>query len=156
MTADDIAADYGDVARLQVIRDAVFLAHHGQIVGRERLHLETIIAQVVGIRLAAAALRVLVKGQVPPSWCGFSAQRGDTGRYADQGDDTGPADQHRYERPAARFVIRHIDYRPDRKSTRLNSSHLVISYAVFCLKKKKKNNYHINLNKQKTKTTQYN
>src|SRR5256885_10848405 len=36
----------------------------------------------------------------------------------------------------------------DRKSTRLNSSHLVISYAVFCLKKKKKNevtafNYYI-------------
>src|SRR5205807_3976977 len=28
----------------------------------------------------------------------------------------------------------------DRKSTRLNSSHLVISYAVFCLKKKKKSN----------------
>src|SRR2546426_6662852 len=30
--------------------------------------------------------------------------------------------------------------KPDRKSTRLNSSHLVISYAVFCLKKKKKIN----------------
>src|SRR5438034_8101454 len=29
--------------------------------------------------------------------------------------------------------------RQDRKSTRLNSSHTVISYAVFCLKKKKKN-----------------
>src|SRR2546426_9175830 len=29
--------------------------------------------------------------------------------------------------------------RLDRKSTRLNSSHLVISYAVFCLKKKKNN-----------------
>src|SRR5256885_12452305 len=28
----------------------------------------------------------------------------------------------------------------DRKSTRLNSSHLVISYAVFCLKKKNKDN----------------
>src|SRR5688572_31788869 len=28
---------------------------------------------------------------------------------------------------------------PDRKSTRLNSSHSQISYAVFCLKKKKKN-----------------
>src|SRR5256885_12168792 len=28
-------------------------------------------------------------------------------------------------------------HRQDRKSTRLNSSHLVISYAVFCLKKKK-------------------
>src|SRR2546426_3671266 len=36
----------------------------------------------------------------------------------------------------------------DRKSTRLNSSHLVISYAVFCLKKKKKNrntNIHVML-----------
>src|SRR2546426_4448710 len=30
-----------------------------------------------------------------------------------------------------------IDAVIDRKSTRLNSSHLVISYAVFCLKKKK-------------------
>src|SRR2546427_8530139 len=29
---------------------------------------------------------------------------------------------------------------PDRKSTRLNSSHSQISYAVFCLKKKKKKN----------------
>src|SRR2546426_3506513 len=29
------------------------------------------------------------------------------------------------------------EMREDRKSTRLNSSHLVISYAVFCLKKKK-------------------
>src|SRR5947207_11254372 len=29
------------------------------------------------------------------------------------------------------------DHRRDRKSTRLNSSHTVISYAVFCLKKKK-------------------
>src|SRR2546426_9281278 len=32
----------------------------------------------------------------------------------------------------------------DRKSTRLNSSHLVISYAVFCLKKKKKVNQSTN------------
>src|SRR5438034_7330251 len=31
--------------------------------------------------------------------------------------------------------------RVDRKSTRLNSSHTVISYAVFCLKKKKQNSY---------------
>src|SRR3989454_6744117 len=33
----------------------------------------------------------------------------------------------------------------DRKSTRLNSSHLVISYAVFCLKKKKNNRTSIRL-----------
>src|SRR3712207_7297058 len=32
--------------------------------------------------------------------------------------------------------------RPDRKSTRLNSSHANISYAVFCLKKKKTNKTH--------------
>src|SRR5688500_19304154 len=31
----------------------------------------------------------------------------------------------------------------DRKSTRLNSSHLVISYAVFCLQKKKNKNPHV-------------
>src|SRR5256885_9983318 len=42
------------------------------------------------------------------------------------------------------FVTRYFEIQPggystleDRKSTRLNSSHLVISYAVFCLKKKK-------------------
>src|SRR2546426_2511291 len=34
------------------------------------------------------------------------------------------------------YVVSGFDL--DRKSTRLNSSHLVISYAVFCLKKKKR------------------
>src|SRR5215831_20826410 len=38
----------------------------------------------------------------------------------------------------------------DRKSTRLNSSHLGISYAVFCLKKKKKKKKHV-LNEKKKK-----
>src|SRR5258705_9206979 len=33
------------------------------------------------------------------------------------------------------------EMRQDRKSTRLNSSHLGISYAVFCLKKKKKHSF---------------
>src|SRR2546427_8050820 len=35
-------------------------------------------------------------------------------------------------------ALEHGDLRSDRKSTRLNSSHSQISYAVFCLKKKKK------------------
>src|SRR5207253_10813682 len=35
--------------------------------------------------------------------------------------------------------LRQLSTREDRKSTRLNSSHVAISYAVFCLKKKKKN-----------------
>src|SRR5690242_21351478 len=37
---------------------------------------------------------------------------------------------------AMRFTLK------DRKSTRLNSSHMSISYAVFCLKKKNKTKYH--------------
>src|SRR5687768_18131171 len=40
------------------------------------------------------------------------------------------------------------DTKTDRKSTRLNSSHGYISYAVFCLKKKKKNNNKANLKQQ--------
>src|SRR5256885_9356949 len=55
-------------------------------------------------------------------------------------------DAARDQRPAMRTLLRtralppRAHARPrsrDRKSTRLNSSHLVISYAVFCLKKKK-------------------
>src|SRR3712207_7411538 len=40
------------------------------------------------------------------------------------------------ESPAVRAIMVHIE---DRKSTRLNSSHANISYAVFCLKKQKHN-----------------
>src|SRR3712207_7587682 len=49
-----------------------------------------------------------------------------------------PDDSHRRHRPRAT---------PDRKSTRLNSSHANISYAVFCLKKK----LHVELNPRRTK-----
>src|SRR5215510_16053062 len=41
--------------------------------------------------------------------------------------------------------------RVDRKSTRLNSSHVAISYAVFCLKKKKKINNKNTIQKKKKK-----
>src|SRR5256885_11029798 len=42
-------------------------------------------------------------------------------------------------RKSSLSLINKVNFRfSDRKSTRLNSSHLVISYAVFCLKKKKK------------------
>src|SRR5690349_23820074 len=40
-------------------------------------------------------------------------------------------------------------YAIDRKSTRLNSSHVEISYAVFCLKKKKKYNYTLSIKTKK-------
>src|SRR5947209_20608247 len=45
-------------------------------------------------------------------------------------------DQQRHPPPAERATL----FALDRKSTRLNSSHANISYAVFCLKKKKNNN----------------
>src|SRR5437773_6958757 len=41
----------------------------------------------------------------------------------------------------------------DRKSTRLNSSHITISYAVFCLKKKKKKKNNIKPEQIKQQTT---
>src|SRR5690349_23425026 len=41
--------------------------------------------------------------------------------------------------------------RGDRKSTRLNSSHVEISYAVFCLKKKKKKKQKLQQNQKKKK-----
>src|SRR5690349_23188584 len=46
------------------------------------------------------------------------------------------AQAHRRRRRACQGP--HDPREPDRKSTRLNSSHVEISYAVFCLKKKKK------------------
>src|SRR5690349_24932069 len=55
----------------------------------------------------------------PPAW-----------RAGEAHWQAGPAEHPRGEEPG--------DRRPDRKSTRLNSSHVEISYAVFCLKKKKK------------------
>src|SRR5215211_8839690 len=60
-----------------------------------------------------------------PSAGPVAAGRGRTARYAEGSRVFRPL---RLVHPA------------DRKSTRLNSSHTVISYAVFCLKKKKKTN----------------
>src|SRR5690349_23684003 len=56
--------------------------------------------------------------------------------------DAGPAARHRSHRGRS-------DRSVDRKSTRLNSSHVEISYAVFCLKKKKKKQTHHIHNKQR-------
>src|SRR5436309_8446384 len=47
---------------------------------------------------------------------------------------------------AAEAAFQQRAYPEDRKSTRLNSSHVKISYAVFCLKKKKKQNNNERIN----------
>src|SRR5256884_6042480 len=55
-------------------------------------------------------------------------------RYVGKLGDDGAAAMHRAE-----FARLGVEAHLDRKSTRLNSSHGYISYAVFCLKKKKNN-----------------
>src|SRR5204863_4888051 len=70
-------------------------------------------------------------------------------RSAELARDADPAG--RRSRVAAGSVRRPV--RADRKSTRLNSSHVEISYAVFCLKKKKKKKIYIKLTHTKRHTT---
>src|SRR5436309_11942629 len=77
----------------------------------------------------------------PPRSTLFPTRRSsDLGAARDRsaGDEANPRDFRvsRGARPAARRSGEHR-VKPDRKSTRLNSSHVKISYAVFCLKKKK-------------------
>src|SRR5437870_10751199 len=55
-----------------------------------------------------------------------------------------------------RVSIIDIDSKLDRKSTRLNSSHVAISYAVFCLKKKKKKKKQKAQQNTSKQTQQYN
>src|SRR3712207_8863039 len=72
--------------------------------------------------------RELGRGSVDPE--GALARRG---RIVDAGHDVPP------DRPAVGQLAHAGRPLPDRKSTRLNSSHANISYAVFCLKKKNNN-----------------
>src|SRR2546430_17630855 len=73
----------------------------------------------------------------------ISRLRDEHARFARRGDvDVADVDRAAHERHQLRQALEHLG-RPrrlpvgDRKSTRLNSSHSQISYAVFCLKKKK-------------------
>src|SRR3712207_6956852 len=74
-------------------------------------------------RSAGATVRAAHAGAVPLWPAGGRAERV-------------PGDQDRADREAGRRTCARAAG-PDRKSTRLNSSHANISYAVFCLKKKK-------------------
>src|SRR5207253_5840414 len=68
---------------------------------------------------------------VPAVWCATDRYRDD--RLCDR-DDYGRGGGRQLAAGVARIAARP---ERDRKSTRLNSSHVAISYAVFCLKKKK-------------------
>src|SRR6266498_5149573 len=62
-------------------------------------------------------------------------ERGDVVSKIAYGDWTRAGD---YSRSLTQHATKLVQRNLDRKSTRLNSSHVRISYAVFCLKKKKK------------------
>src|SRR5260221_8519953 len=70
----------------------------------------------------------------------FSSRRRHTRSLCDWSSDVCSSDLARPAQGAANWLPTPHGrfYLIDRKSTRLNSSHTVISYAVFCLKKKKK------------------
>src|SRR3712207_8454808 len=74
----------------------------------------------------------------------FRARAGDRGGVAGRAVDAARQRRHRprlvaEEQPGGLVHALRCQVRPrDRKSTRLNSSHANISYAVFCLKKKKR------------------
>src|SRR5258708_10666444 len=74
----------------------------------------------------------------------FRSDHGQHLQHRLQPDERIRADPRRVRRLGRREMPEHWrrqalrEVRRDRKSTRLNSSHQIISYAVFCLKKKKK------------------
>src|SRR5437588_1716229 len=59
-----------------------------------------------------------------------------------QGEKNPPTPYDPYHTRLRAVVLQDAGHQQDRKSTRLNSSHAVISYAVFCLKKKKNDTPH--------------
>src|SRR5690349_23364249 len=59
-------------------------------------------------------------------------------RVADLAPVLRPAAAHVAASAHISSLLQYLLFKKDRKSTRLNSSHVEISYAVFCLKKKKK------------------
>src|SRR5687768_18178891 len=75
----------------------------------------------------------------------FRSVHGGPGMFRDAGEFPAPLerdfalspDAERYYKSGGQFLYKRLPFWLDRKSTRLNSSHGYISYAVFCLKKKK-------------------
>src|SRR5258705_7330534 len=68
-----------------------------------------------------------------------SVRRVDVGVHVEATKNVEPAREQRGHLCVRDLAVEHfLESAKDRKSTRLNSSHLGISYAVFCLKKKKK------------------
>src|SRR2546426_6848668 len=89
--------------------------------------------------LALAALfPVLVARAQPQGELTYAMHVTITPSWFDPAENTGIATPFMVQEALHDALVKPMPQNPiDRKSTRLNSSHLVISYAVFCLKKKK-------------------
>src|SRR5690242_21433090 len=88
----------------------------------------TLFRSEVGVPLGEAE-PVAAGGGRGPDRQALALGEGDAEVPGAAGIDVGPGDEDR--------VLGGVEAGGDRKSTRLNSSHMSISYAVFCLKKKK-------------------
>src|SRR5256885_13248405 len=122
--------DKGDVAYLHGGYDIIFAkveaALDGKAVG-DTLTVDLAVEDAFGAR-DESLTRTIPKGEFPPGVKVGGQLRGT--------DDQGQPQIYHVVKIKGPVVL--LDGNQDRKSTRLNSSHLVISYAVFCLKKKKK------------------
>jgi hypothetical protein len=82
MSVDHIAVDEHRVAALHVFRHTCLAADLEEIVGRLHVDVEAVLAQVGGVTLATAALRVLVKRglqRIGDRRCGEGHESGETG-----------------------------------------------------------------------------
>src|SRR5438034_4483538 len=118
-----------------------------QYVEMTRPHIQTLSAIAVKLRrgsrrasspLSRACMLITIRGANRPRRRALASPP--TNRATDAGERiaTSKAPHARTSAPVAIQPSRSAPRSTDRKSTRLNSSHTVISYAVFCLKKKKR------------------
>src|SRR2546426_466460 len=101
---------------------------------------QTVLFVIATLPLALGLMSIMV-GQYPDGLICLAMALWMASRAASlPGELRGSAEEEQREgwRKLATGPCRSVRIATDRKSTRLNSSHLVISYAVFCLKKKKK------------------
>src|SRR5258708_15309120 len=119
-------------------------AHRG--VSRQRLHVRSALSALLVLCPLSGAARADEVAALAPTRAlklGASAQYLVGNPFAGRSSNAGPGLAATYEfllspRFALGIALGYKQYFGDRKSTRLNSSHQIISYAVFCLQKKKK------------------
>src|SRR5262245_49767965 len=105
----------------------------------QNLTLDTAVAvlDTPGLRDAGEIIEAIPRDRVVPMLSGMSADRvADV--FLELDEPVRSELLARLDTETKASVRQLLNYPEDRKSTRLNSSHLGISYAVFCLKKKKK------------------